>query len=77
MKENNYLKNMKTTECKVFRIHYKSQSEERYVLVESNSFKDAIDVFDAHMNEKSYEIIDITSHLDVIKPITKTITVEL
>lgn len=68
---------MKTIKYKVFRIHYKSSCEERYVLVEGTSFKDAIDVFEAYMEDKQYEIVDITSDLDVIKSITKTITVEL
>ena len=69
---------MKTIKYKVFRIHYKSQYGERYVLVEGDSFKDAIDVFDAYRKDEPYEIIDITSYLDVIKSITKkTITIEL
>lgn len=68
---------MKTIKYKVFKVHYKAPCKERFVLVESDSFKDAIDVFEAYMKGDSYEIIDITSHLDVIKPITKTITVEL
>lgn len=66
---------MKTIKYKVFRVHYKSPCEERYVLVKGDSFKDAIDVFEAYMNDNPYEIIDITTDLDVIKPIT--ITVEL
>lgn len=71
---------MKTIKCKVFKIHYKLFGKEVYVLVESNSYKDAIDVFEAYMEwegKPPYEIIGITKHLDVIKPITKTITVEL
>lgn len=68
---------MKTIKYKVFRVHYKSHADEKYTLVEGNSFKDAIDVFEAYMNGEPYKIIDITSHLDVIKSITKTITVEL
>lgn len=68
---------MKTIKYKVFRIHYKAPTTEKYILVEGNSFKDAIDVFEAYMSSEPYEIIDITSHLDVIKSITKTITVEL
>lgn len=68
---------MKTIKYKVFRVHYKLSCEERYVLVEGDSFKDAIDIFESYMENKPYEITDITAHLDVIKPITKTITVEL
>lgn len=68
---------MKTIKYKVFRVHYKSPCEERYVLVEGDSFKDAIDIFESYMENKPYEITVITTHLDVIKPITKTITVEL
>lgn len=66
---------MKTIKYKVFRVHYKSPCEERYVLVAGDSFKDAIDIFESYMGNKPYEITDITTNLDAIKPIT--ITVEL
>ena len=55
---------MKTIKYKVFKVHYKSPCEERFVLVKGDSFKDAIDIFKSYMGNKPYEITGITIHLN-------------
>lgn len=44
-------------------------------VAEANDFIEALDVFKSHF--KDYEVTEIRKFRDIIKPLTKTITVEL
>ena len=68
---------MRTVAQKVFQVAYrtKNQEVEGWILVEANDFIQALDVFKSHF--KDYEVTEIRKFRDIIKPLTKTITVEL
>lgn len=68
---------MRTAAQKVFQVAYrtKNQGVEGWILVEANDFIEALDVFKSHF--KDYEVTEIRKFRDIIKPLTKTITVEL
>lgn len=68
---------MRTVVQKVFQVTYrtKNQGVEGWILVEANDFIEALDVFKSHF--KDYEVTEIRKFRDIIKPLTKTITVEL
>lgn len=68
---------MRTVAQKVFQVayHTKNQGVEGWILVEANDFIEALDVFKSHF--KDYEVTEIRKFRNIIKPLTKTITVEL
>jgi hypothetical protein len=68
---------MRTVAQKVFQVAYrtKNQGVEGWILVEADDFIEALDVFKSHF--KDYEVAEIRKFRDIIKPLTKTITVEL
>ena len=68
---------MRTVAQKVFQVAYrtKNQGVEGWTLVEADDFIEALDVFKSHF--KDYEVTEIRKFRDIIKPLTKTITVEL
>lgn len=68
---------MRTEAQKVFQVAYrtKNQGIEDWILVEADDFIEALDVFKSHF--KDYEVTEIRKFRDIIKPLTKTITVEL
>lgn len=68
---------MRTVAQKAFQVAYrtKNQGVEGWILVEANDFIEALDVFKSHF--KDYEVAEIRKFQDIIKPLTKTITVEL
>lgn len=68
---------MRTVAQKVFQVAYrtKNQGVEGWILVEANDFIEALDVFKSPF--KDYEVTEIRKFRDIIKPLTKTITVEL
>ena len=68
---------MRTVAQKVFQVAYctKNQGVEGWILVEANEFIEALEVFKSHF--KDYEVTEIRKFRDIIKPLTKTITVEL
>ena len=68
---------MRTVAQKVFQVAYrtKNQGVEGWILVEADDFIEALDVVKSHF--KDYEVTEIRKFRDIIKPLTKTITVEL
>lgn len=68
---------MRTVAQKVFQIAYRTKNREveGWILVKANDFIEALDVFKSHF--KDYEVTEIRKFRDIIKPLTKTITVEL
>ena len=68
---------MRTVAQKVFQVAYrtKNQGVEGWILVEADDFIEGLDVFKSHF--KDYEVTEIRKFRDIIKPLTKTITVEL
>ena len=69
---------MRTVAQKVFQVAYrtKNQGVEGWILVEADDFIEALDVFKSHFKDYE-EVTEIRKFRDIIKPLTKTITVEL
>lgn len=68
---------MKIVRQNTYRIEYKDTGLNEVTLVEADSFEEALNIFNEYNSNNKLRMISISKSISVLKPLIKTITVEI
>lgn len=68
---------MKIVRQNTYRIEYIDYSLKEVILVEADSFEEALNIFNEYNSNNKLRMISISKGTSVLKPLIKTITVEI
>lgn len=68
---------MKIVRQNTYKIEYKDTGLNEVTLVEADSFEEALNIFNEYNSNNKLRMISISKYISVLKPLIKTITVEI
>lgn len=68
---------MKIVRQNTYRIEYIDYGLKEVILVEADSFEEALNIFNEYNSNNKLRMISISKGTSVLKPLIKTITVEI
>ena len=68
---------MKIVRQNTYKIEYIDYGLKEVTLVEADSFEEALNIFNEYNSNNKLRMISISKNISVLKPLIKTITVEI
>lgn len=68
---------MKIVRQNTYKIEYIDYGLKEVTLVEADSFEEALNIFNEYNSNNKLRMISISKNISVLKPLVKTITVEI